>query len=328
MALDRLCIRSSIEFLLAPIVPVVVLAMVLSAQLAAADPFAIIASVKGRVDVAGKTTSPQHATFGRPLERGDQVIVAPGSSATVYLSDGNVIELGEKSTVTIGGKAASKTAAGIELPGAVYSQVSKFVTSGSRATGLVAMSTMRGGEETSPIIEEPRKTDVMTDRPAFRWRTVPGATHYRVTLSGDQGDLWTRELAATSLEYPSDAPALARDGDYLWKIEAFGEQGPIRDESSVFHVISSEAAAAVEGDLKHIAESAGATTQAGYFLAGSYLSGLGLYGEALRQFTELSRLSPDSPAPHEALGNVYRTVGLMDLAAAEFQRALELTRTL
>jgi Flp pilus assembly protein TadD len=48
----------------------------------------------------------------------------------------------------------------------------------------------------------------------------------------------------------------------------------------------------------------------------------------LRQFTELSRLSPDSPAPHEALGNVYRTVGLMDLAAAEFQKALELTRTL
>jgi Flp pilus assembly protein TadD len=96
----------------------------------------------------------------------------------------------------------------------------------------------------------------------------------------------------------------------------------------VFHVIGSDAATAVQGDLKRIADSAGASTPAGHFLAGSYLSGLGLYGEALRQFTELSRLSPDSPAPHEALGNVYRTVGLMDLAAAEFQRALELTRTL
>jgi hypothetical protein len=295
---------------------------------AAADPYAILASVKGRVEVASKSAAPQHATFGRALERGDQVIVPPGGSATIYLSDGNVIELGEKSTLTIGGKAVSKTPAGAELPGGVYSQVSKFVTSGSRATGLVAMSTMRGGEESSPIIEEPRKTDVMTDRPAFRWRAVQGATRYRVTLSGDAGDLWTREVPATSLEYPADAAALARDGDYLWKIEALGDQGPIRDESSVFHVIGSDAATAVQGDLKRIADSAGASTPAGHFLAGSYLSGLGLYGEALRQFTELSRLSPDSPAPHEALGNVYRTVGLMDLAAAEFQRALELTRTL
>lgn len=297
-------------------------------QRAGADPFAIIASVKGRVEVAGKSGGPQHATFGRPLERGDQVIVAPGSSATIYLSDGNVIELGEKSTMTIGGKAGSKTASSPELPGGVYSQVSKFVTSGSRATGLVAMSQMRGGEETSPIIEEPRKTDVMTDRPSFRWRSLPGATHYRVTVSGDQGDLWTREIGATALEYPADAPALKRDGDYLWKVEAFGDQGPIRDETSVFHVIGSEATTAVQGDLKKIAESAGSSTAAGHFLAGSYLSGLGLYGEALRQFTALSKLSPDSPAPHEALGNVYRTVGLMDLAAAEFQRALELTRTL
>jgi len=304
------------------------LALALMASVGAADPFAIIASVKGRVDVAAPSATPQKATFGHALERGDQVIVAPGSSATVYLSDGNVIELGEKSKITIGGKASSKTASGAELPGGVYSQVSKFVTSGSRTTGLVAMSTMRGGEESSPIIEEPRKSDVMTDRPAFRWRTVAGATHYRVTLSGDSGDLWTRELSATSLDYPGDAKPLARDGDYLWKVEAFGDSGPIRDESSVFHVIGADAATSVSGDLKRITESAGAATPAGYFLAGSYLSGLGLYGDALRQFLELSRLTPDSPAPHEALGNVYRTVGLMDLAAAEFQKALELTRTL
>ncbi|MGH7740424.1 MAG: hypothetical protein ACRENS_00215 [Candidatus Eiseniibacteriota bacterium] len=304
------------------------LALILTASAAAADPFAIIASVKGRVDVSGKSAGPQHATFGRPLERGDQVIVAPGSSATVYLSDGNVIEVGEKSTITIGGKAASKTPAGAELPGGVYSQVSKFVTSGSRATGLVAMSTMRGGEESSPIIEEPRKTDVISDRPSFRWREIPGATHYRVTLSGDAGDLWTHQLSAASMEYPSDAKPLARDGDYLWKVEAFGDQGPIRDESSVFHVVGTAVVTTVQGDLKRIADSAGPATPAGHFLAGSYLSGLGLYGEALHEFQDLSRLSPDSPAPHEALGNVYRTVGLMDLAAAEFQRALELTRTL
>jgi hypothetical protein len=305
----------------------VAFASALAATGAAADPYAILASVKGHVDVAGKNGSPQHATFGRPLERGDRVIVAPGGAATVYLSDGNVIELAEKSTVTIGGTVTTKSASGATAPGAVYSQVSKFVTAGSRATGLVAMSTMRGGEDASPLIEEPRKSDVTSDRPAFRWRAVAGASRYRVTVSGDAGDLWTREVTATTLDFPADAAALKRDGDYLWKVEALGDQGALRDESSVFHVIAADAASSIDADLKHIAESAGANTAATRYLAGSYLSGRGLYGDAVREFNELSRLSPESPAPHEALGNVYRAVGLMDLAATEYQKALELTRT-
>jgi hypothetical protein len=310
--------------LLTPVVALIACALI--APRALADPYAILASVKGRVDVAGHDGAPQRATFGRGLERGDRVIVAPGGSATVYLSDGNVIELGENSTVTIGGTVKSKGAGGAELPGAVYSQVSKFVTAGSRATGLVAMSTMRGGEESAPIIEEPRKSDVTTDRPAFRWRAVAGATRYRVSVSGDEGDVWTREVAAPNCDYPSDAAALKRDGDFLWKLEALGDKGTLREETSVFHVIPAEMATAVDGDLKRIGESTGAASPAAHFLAGSYLSARGLYGDAQRHFSELIRLSPDSPSPHEALGNVYRAVGLMDLAAAEFQRALELTR--
>jgi hypothetical protein len=304
-----------------------VLGGALGATTAFADPYAILASVKGKVEVAGKGGTPHAATFGRPLDRGDKVIVAPGGSATVYLSDGNVIELAEKSTVTIGGTVTSKSANGAEIPGGVYASVSKFVTAGSRATGLVAMSTMRGAEDAAPFLDEPRKSDVISDRPAFAWRPVPGATRYRITVSGDAGDLWNRETASLLLAYPADAPALARDGDFLWKVEAFNDSGRIREESSVFHVVSADAAAAIDHDLKRIAESAGDATPATHYLSGSYLSGRGLYGEALRHFNELARISPDSPAPHEALGNVYKAVGLMDQAAAEFQKALQLTRT-
>ena len=303
------------------------IAIAASTALAASDPYAILASVKGKVEVAAKGGAPQRATFGRPLARGDKVIVAPGAAATVYLSDGNVIELAEKSAVTIGGTVGSKSPGGAELPGTVYTQVSKFVTGGSRATGLVAMSTMRGGEEATPFLDAPRKSDVISDRPTFRWRTVAGATRYRLTLSGDQGDLWNREVSGLTLDYPADAPPLARDGDYLWKVEALGDRGKVREEASVFHVLAADAATTVTRDLQHIAESAGAASPATHFLAGSYLSGRGLYTDAVGHFSELSRISPDSPAPHEALGNVYRAVGLMDLAAAEFQKALELTRT-
>ncbi len=326
MSIDHPATFTLRRFILAALFLGAAVALAVQATPAAADPYAILASVKGRVDVTSKGGTPQRATFGRALERGDKVTVAPGGAASVYLSDGNVIELAEKSAVTIGGTVTSKSAGGAELPGAVYSQVSKFVTSGSRATGLVAMSAMRGGEEATPLLDEPRKSDVISDRPSFRWRAAAGASRYRVTVSGDQGDLWSREVSGLSLDYPADAAPLARDGDFLWKVEALGDQGHVREESSVFHVLAADAATAVESDLKHISESAGATSAAGHFLSGSYLSGRGLYTDALRHFNELSRISPDSPAPHEALGNVYRAVGLMDLAAGEFQKALALTR--
>ena len=65
---------------------------------------------------------------------------------------------------------------------------------------------------------------------------------------------------------------------------------------------------------------------AAQYLEGQYAVGRGLYHDAADRFTKLSQLVPDSPAPHEALGTVYRAIGLMDLAAAEFQRALELSK--
>jgi Flp pilus assembly protein TadD len=110
-------------------------------------------------------------------------------------------------------------------------------------------------------------------------------------------------------------------------VRAFGDQGELRREESYVHVLATEDAAAVRAALARIGDSAGgANAPATRFLSGSYLSGSGLYGEAAAQFEALSRLSPDSPAPHEALGNVYRAVGLMDLAAAEYQQALTLSR--
>jgi Tfp pilus assembly protein PilF len=61
-------------------------------------------------------------------------------------------------------------------------------------------------------------------------------------------------------------------------------------------------------------------------MTASFRAGQGLYGDAVQHFESLCALDPESPGPHEALANVYRAVGLADLAAEEFQKALELTR--
>jgi hypothetical protein len=297
---------------------------------AGAEPLAVIAAVKGHVEVTAAKGEPTvRASFGRALERGDRVVVAAGGAATIFFNDGNVIELAEKSALTVGGREAArpKGSGGTALTGDVYANVSKFVTGGSRETGLVALSSLRGGADDTPLLLEPRRTELLDGRPTFRWRAQSGASRYRIAVTGDAGELWSREVESDTLEYPTDAPALAPGGDFLWEVRAFSAQGEVRREESYVHVLAADEAASVRAALARIGHSAGGTgSPAARFLSGSYLSGRGLLRDAAEQFEALGLLAPDSPAPHEALGNVYRAIGLTDLAAAEYQRALTLSR--
>ena len=319
---------------------VIALTLLGHAALALADPVAVVAAVKGKVEITpAHSKLVQRATFGRALEAGDRIVVAPGGSATLFFNDGNVIELGEKSSVTVGGKVAANTGKGKSgISTDVYASVTKFITAGSRQTGLVAVSEMRGGTDaTSPLVLSPRKSAVLTTAPALEWRAVAGATRYRVTLSSaEAGELWSREVDAdpktvpgntVTLAWPADVPKLAPDAEFLWQLDALNDIKSLRSDSSVFRTSSQSLRDGVASNLTHIADSAGGVnTPAARYLAGSYLSGLGLYHDAVTQFQALTTLSPDSAAPHEALGDVYSKVGLMDLAAAEYQQALALGR--
>ncbi len=301
-------------------------AVCLFPRIATADPLAVIAAMKGRVEVVAGKAAPQRATFGRGLERGDRVVVGPGASATVFFHDGNVIELSEKSSVTIGGKVADSKKGAPGLPGDVYASVSRYVTGGSRETGLVAYSATRSSDESLAMLLAPRQATIGPGRPAFSWRPVPGAERYVVTVTRDGNEVWTQE-STSGAEMPWPAEPAPTAGEYAWEVRAFGPQGELRREDSVFRVLDDTEAGAVHANLERIGASAGgADHPASHFLAGSYLFGRGLYHAAAHHFEALARLSPESPAPHEALGNVYRAIGLMDLAAAEYQKALALTR--
>jgi len=299
------------------------------ASLAHADPVAFIAMIRGKVEVTtSKGGPPQRAVLGRPLERGDQVKVGSGAAATLFFNDGNVLELAQGSSARVGGQVSKSGKSGVS--GDVFKSVSKFVAGGSRETGLIALSQLRSGpvEGNAPFLIAPRRTALLVDRPDFTWRAVPGATRYRVTLSSAEGgELWNREATGLTLPFPEGATPLAGATEYLWEVQAFSDVKPLRTESSVFQVLPAAEASAVRLNLGRIAESTGgAESAASRFLAGSYLSGLGLYLDASEQFGALSKLDPAAPEPHKALGDVYSSIGLMDLAAAEFQLALSLAR--
>ena len=319
--------------------PLAILALTLVAALgggamASADPLAVAVAIRGSVTVTpaggGKA---QRAALGRTLERGDRVQVGAGASATLFFSDGNVIELGEKSTITVGGRVgtggALAGAAKTTLPSEVFTRVLRFVASDSRSSGLMALAPNRGASnESAAMLLTPRRTQVLSGRPPFGWRAVDGATRYRLTVSGDQGEVWSRETTELTLDYPADVPELAGGGEYLCEIRALSDTETLLGDDASFSVLPGEEAKQVATELEGISKAtARTTTAAGMYLTASYLVGRGLYGEAIQNFQELAQLTPDAPGPHEALGNVYRTVGLADLAAAEFQRALELSKS-
>src|SRR2546426_3520692 len=134
------------------------LATIAAALPALGAPLAVLAAVKGRVQVVRGSNPAQPAGFGVALEQGDQVVVPAGGAATVFFNDGNVIELSEKSRITVGGKVPAKprVGPGSDLSGEVYSNVSRFVTGGSAQTRLVAMATGRGSDTSAPIPLAPR----------------------------------------------------------------------------------------------------------------------------------------------------------------------------
>ena len=188
-------------------------------------------------------------------------------------------------------------------------------------------SPLRGGmePEDTPLLVAPRKTAVMSERPTFAWRAASGATRYKIAVSSaDRGELWTREVSSLSLEWPADVAAMTA-GDYLWEIEALSDTKSLRRESSVFQALAPGQVATIRSNLERIRDTAGgADSPAARFIAGSYLSGLGLYQDATEQFGALCKLAPSSPAPHEALGDLYHKIGLWDLENAELKQALVL----
>jgi hypothetical protein len=300
------------------------LALLLAAGVASADPVAFVVALKGSATVTSKARGTR-AALGRGLERGDKVQVGAGGSVTLFFSDGNIVELGGGSSLTVSGQltsSAQKIGPGSNVPAEVFTRVSKFVASKNRQAGMVALSAMRGGAEDTPLILAPRRSATLEARPTFSWRSVSGATRYRVAVSTEAGLQWSSESADTTIAYPADATALTANTDYVWEVEALSDTGPVgRREESSFRVLAEPEVVQVRDHLEGLRKAAGDGTAADLYLSGSYLVGRGLYAEAAQEFEALCKLTPEAAGAHEALGNVYQTMGLTDRAAVELSRA-------
>ena len=86
-------------------------------------------------------------------------------------------------------------------------------------------------------------------------------------------------------------------------------------------------AEAVRGVVNRMHAGAGGTNApAARYLAGVYLCSRGFLADAAEEFSALARLTPESPAPHQALADIYRKVGLPDLAKTAYEEAKALAQ--
>ena len=76
---------------------------------------------------------------------------------------------------------------------------------------------LRGGDlEASP------SGRILDGRPTLRWKAVPGARHYRVSVIGPEGVLWNATTTDTSLPWPEGKPELAPNARAAWTVTAAG----------------------------------------------------------------------------------------------------------
>ena len=174
---------------------------------------------------------------------------------------------------------------------------------------------VRTPPEASPVsIVAPRETHVAAERISLEWVGADGPYTVRVRAADDRV-LWEKRVGAGPLTV-SPAEVRLGPGRYRWELEsaAHGTQ------RVGFDVATPDAAAQASAG-------AAAVDAAGYPAATAALLKAAAFmrerfdADARRELLRGLAASPDEPALHLLLGEVYDRTGLDNLAAAEYDRA-------
>lgn len=193
-----------------------------------------------------------------------------------------------------------------EVPPAYQNLVKKALTSqrierSSQLQGLTRSGSALMGSNNQPqefSVLEPVGTVLMTDRPAFRWSAMEGATGYVVEVYDDQF-----KLAATSPQLTSNSwtQILPRGKVYSWQVKAIKDGQEITSPrppapQAKFRILD----AAKANELAR----AKRAYPSSHLTLGLLYADAGLLKEAEQQFRLLLRSNPNSPLARTLLRQV------------------------
>jgi hypothetical protein len=272
------------------------------------DPgFNILVAAEGEVQLKRGAWSDFHATsFGAALERGDLLQLPRGAKATV-LCDGLTVwqvPAGVRAGLTNGCPQPRDTIL---------------------VRGMVGVAgTQRGtNDPLIPYIISPRATKLLNDKPVLRWNDS-GAGSFTVQVRG--GDLnWHQEdVTQTELIYPGE-PALEPGTFYLLVVvDSNGKSSQDEGLKGLgFSVLEEDEAERIRVDADHIA-GLGLSSEAEAFAIAQFYAGHGLIAEAIAILGGLVEEGSKQAAVHQALADLYASVGLNLLAEPRYLEAIML----
>jgi len=93
------------------------------------------------------------------------------------------------------------------------------------------------------ILLSPSRTNIATPRPLFLWEPVESATGYSLKLlDREERVLWSQNVASTEAQYPVDAPPLAWDQKYWWRVTAHDAEDTLTEVGAYFQVLPEDQA--------------------------------------------------------------------------------------
>ena len=282
----------------------------------AADPVAVFTEIRpGKGEIRVKRAEDSDWTVPRALQAlraGDQVrVTADGRATVTFTGGGTQAVTAANSPFTV---AAPRGETGTDRAKGLVAGVTQFLLGQPKPPTYQALSVRSGSPP--PRILTPRETRVMPGPVTFEW-TGPPRPDYSIRVLDPQGPVWEQAgVPRRPLPYPASAPALAPGGRYRWTLEAPGQPA----QESGFDVLAEGDAARIRAALADLASSGEAGSPSALVRAGLFFRE-GLYADARRELTTAIAQDPDEPTLRQLLGYVYDRVGLVDLAAQEFDEA-------
>lgn len=306
------------------LVLVAVLVMCWAGPVSAQDPEAVLMSMTGEVMVSGADGATRTGSFGMHLFGGDVVQTQDQSSAEIFFSAGNWIEIGANSNMSIRASRPSEAAPTGGTPQALAS-VQRFLKL-KDSSGTSSVAALRSGATAKDLqLVSPCQTKVRAGNPTFVWRASDPEAELQLTVYDDQGVHWKTTVAgASELTYSSDAPALEAGVTYSWTLETTDplQFPPLRSTSGFFEVLSPEDDQQVERALAALPQDESVPAWGRQLVVASTLYEFGLLSEAVQHTEKALETTSDNPHVRSILARLYADLGRPAEALAEYEKLM------
>lgn len=289
-------------------------------------PLAVLLSCQGEVQVVKVAGGSAKASFGMPLESGDEVRTGQNSSAEILFENGNWIQVGSSSSMIIKGADIGQSTPVVSTGSRSFETVRSFLKLKDPA-GTSSLAELRSMERKLELVaESPNQTKIEGDHLAFLWKTPDPSAELLLTLYNEEGIHWKQKVKdAISLDYPDDAPALESGSTYSWTLETTDPLRfpPLRSPAAFFEILSSSEKQKLDASLERITRGGNNEGAAYHILRASLFLDFGLVEDAIAETVKAIEFRTEDATLRSILARLYADTGRRSEALDQYNRLLE-----